>query len=312
VSENLKINEEKKMKTKYENEIKKLNKETQDKLNVALSSENYTYKRNTKIGKLQNNIIVKLYHLKHYSEKVTAEKTEQAIFWDLDELVYLLDKKQKSENMSNGKLVNMLKEQTQSLKTQFVNKCVAYANNEFDRLNESYNEMREIYDEHNSLYRAIPYSENYAAIQDELDERYSERVIALGYIKENWEEDWAPHNCSCNGYSRIQKSYKPKDAFGLFKNKMFSIRDSKPLRAGKGKWAAQAEKNALAHYENSILKLALRIEKKELNQDKLEMVTSHIDINIETIISDGKQSVRAWTIIAEGPVQRPHYRYLVK
>ena len=66
------------------------------------------------------------------------------------------------------------------------------------------------------------------------------------------------------------------------------------------------------HYNDSILKLALRIEKKELNQDKLELTTSHVDVNISTTITDGDKTVKAWTIIASGPVQRPHYRYLVK
>jgi hypothetical protein len=52
--------------------------------------------------------------------------------------------------------------------------------------------------------------------------------------------------------------------------------------------------------------------KKGLNEENLKVVTSHIGININTTISDGDKTVKAWTIIAEGEIQKPHYRYLVK
>ena len=72
------------------------------------------------------------------------------------------------------------------------------------------------------------------------------------------------------------------------------------------------EQTAEDHYENSILKLADRIEKKELNQSNLLVKTAHVGVNIETTLTDGEKTVRAFTIIAEGEIQRPHYRYLVK
>ncbi|MFW6219974.1 MAG: hypothetical protein ACOC33_03965 [bacterium] len=71
-------------------------------------------------------------------------------------------------------------------------------------------------------------------------------------------------------------------------------------------------KSAEKHYENSIAKLADRIEKKELNIDKLKVETSHVGVNIDTVLTDGEKTVRAWTIIASGPIQKPHYRYLIK
>ena len=71
-------------------------------------------------------------------------------------------------------------------------------------------------------------------------------------------------------------------------------------------------KAAQKHYTNSIAKLALRIEKKGLNQDKIEMTTGYVDVNITTTITDGEKVVKAWTIIAGGEIQKPHYRYLVK
>ena len=71
-------------------------------------------------------------------------------------------------------------------------------------------------------------------------------------------------------------------------------------------------KNAIEHYDLSIEKLAARIEKKGLNQENLKTVTSHIGVNIETTLTDGNKTIRAFTIIAEGIIQRPHYRYLIK
>lgn len=77
-------------------------------------------------------------------------------------------------------------------------------------------------------------------------------------------------------------------------------------------YVEMAVKSANAHYEDSIAKLADRIEKKGLDISKIHVKTSHIGVNIETVLTDGNKTVKAFTIIAEGLVQRPHYRYLVK
>jgi hypothetical protein len=66
------------------------------------------------------------------------------------------------------------------------------------------------------------------------------------------------------------------------------------------------------HYEDSLVKLAHRIKAKGLNEDTLTVHGGRMGQNIETIISDGTKSVRAFTIHAGGDIQRPHYRYLVK
>jgi hypothetical protein len=81
---------------------------------------------------------------------------------------------------------------------------------------------------------------------------------------------------------------------------------------GLGAFLEKTEANAKFKYDQSIEKLAARIEKKELNQSTLTVVTSHVGVNIETTLTDGEKTVRAFTIIASGPVQKPHYRYLVK
>lgn len=66
------------------------------------------------------------------------------------------------------------------------------------------------------------------------------------------------------------------------------------------------------HYEASIFKLADRLLKKGLDVDNLEMSTTMMGPNIDTVITDGKKTLHAYTIIAGGPIQRPHYRYLIK
>jgi hypothetical protein len=66
------------------------------------------------------------------------------------------------------------------------------------------------------------------------------------------------------------------------------------------------------HYEDSIVKLADRIEKKGLDKNNIKVNTSHIGVNINTTLTDGVNTVSAYTIIASGEVQRPHYRYLIK
>jgi len=77
-------------------------------------------------------------------------------------------------------------------------------------------------------------------------------------------------------------------------------------------YVAKQVKSAIDHYEDSIAKLAARINAKGLDVDKIKATTSHIGVNIETTLTDGVKTVRAFTIIAGGAVQRPHYRYLIK
>jgi len=84
------------------------------------------------------------------------------------------------------------------------------------------------------------------------------------------------------------------------------------LSLGLEKYIEKELRYAEMHYESSIVKLADRIEKKGLNKEKLNVVTSHIGVNINTTLTDGEKTVRAYTIIAEGEIQRPHYRYLIK
>lgn len=84
------------------------------------------------------------------------------------------------------------------------------------------------------------------------------------------------------------------------------------VRNGRAAYVAKMEKHAVDSYESACFKLAARIEKKGLNTDAITIKRAEIGVNIETTFTDGVQTVRAFTIIASGDVQKPHYRYLVK
>lgn len=71
---------------------------------------------------------------------------------------------------------------------------------------------------------------------------------------------------------------------------------------------------AECHYYYSVGKLAVRLNRKGIIESKdFTIKTAYIRQNIETTIVDKNGKItRAWTIIAEGEIQQPHYRYLVK
>ena len=74
----------------------------------------------------------------------------------------------------------------------------------------------------------------------------------------------------------------------------------------------KAKKFACNHYENSILKLAIRVEKYGLNVEKLVVNSSHIGVNLDCTLTDGEKTIKAFTIVASGDIQKPHYRFLIK
>lgn len=86
------------------------------------------------------------------------------------------------------------------------------------------------------------------------------------------------------------------------------------IRKGFRMFEADEVGAAERHFSDSIRKLADRIQEKSLNVKKMSISNSSSvrGNGIDTTITDGVNVVNAWTIIAEGPVNRPHYRYLVK
>lgn len=173
-------------------------------------------------------------------------------------------------------LIEILKNETQSLKEQYLKKTEEWATNYFEICKKR------------STWKEVDWC-TYLGIKPELkNSRLSE---------------------SYQFYSFPTGFYNTKQAreYDRLKNEVRTIVE-KGLKVYLEKQKGIAE----SHYEYSILKLAERIEKKGLNQKNLKVVTSHIGVNIETTLTDGVKTVRAWTIVAEGEVQRPHYRYLVK
>jgi len=67
------------------------------------------------------------------------------------------------------------------------------------------------------------------------------------------------------------------------------------------------------HYETSLQKLVTRLIEKGLTDNNFEIVSKKLGVNFELVIKyDNNKTVRCWTIIAEGDIQRAHYRYLIK
>ena len=96
---------------------------------------------------------------------------------------------------------------------------------------------------------------------------------------------------------------------------MLSARNevSKILGMGLDKYKLGEVRLAEIHYEASIIKLAGRLNEKGVtDKTKFEIESGRIGINFECLIRHEFGITKAWTIIAEGEVNRPHYRYLVK
>jgi hypothetical protein len=83
------------------------------------------------------------------------------------------------------------------------------------------------------------------------------------------------------------------------------------LNKGINSFVEKSIKDAEMHYETSLKKLVFRVSSK-LAPGYLRVESASVGVNINIILSDGTKTVRAWTIVAEGEIQRPHYRYLVK
>ena len=172
-------------------------------------------------------------------------------------------------------LINTLKNETAGLKKQYLEMTAEWAIAEFDRINEM----------------------NSWSI-----EKWAKWLnVPVRFVEPKFRQE---------GYYTFEKGFYNTKAAGTYDRKLNEVR--RVVGNGRNAFLLKAMSNAEAHYENSIEKLAYRIQQKELNVEDLKMVTSHIGVNIETTMTDGNKTVRAWTIIAGGPVQRPHYRYLVK
>jgi hypothetical protein len=87
---------------------------------------------------------------------------------------------------------------------------------------------------------------------------------------------------------------------------------SSMMRIGFDQYLEKEIKKAENHYESSLQKLTSRIQLKGLNVETMKIISGTVGVNINITLTDGDKTVRAYTIVAEGEIQKPHYRYLVK
>lgn len=171
-------------------------------------------------------------------------------------------------------LIQILENETESLKNQFIEKTKNWAEKYFYIC-----EKRKTWKEEDWC--------NYLGIKSEI-KNAGTSIEFLGFPK---------------GFYNTSKSKE----FIRYKNEMYSI-----IKIGLNDYIKKEEEKAFQHYKNSVIKLANRIKDKNLNISNLTIITSHIGINLEMVLSDGIKTIKAFTIIAEGIIQRPHYRYLIK
>lgn len=149
---------------------------------------------------------------------------------------------------------------------------------------------------------------------------WAEKYYNLIETRSKWsEETW----CSFLGLTPEVRNPGTNREFYSFPKNFYNTSNSRKyrklrdeiasvLRMGYDKFLAKEIKKAENHYESSLQKLTNRILLKNLNIDNLQIVSGRVGVNIEIMLTDGEKTVKAFTIIAEGSVQRPHYRYLVK
>jgi|GEM_PF-2454221 hypothetical protein len=171
-------------------------------------------------------------------------------------------------------LIGILKLHTEDLKNDYIKKCEEYAIKEFK--------------ETEIFLSKIPTE------QKEFLDKFGIKYEVKGILK----------------YISILHTEGNADLYRKTKEKINKCKSF--ISLGLNKNISDAKKYANLHYENSISKLANRVESKKLNISKLEIIKSRIGLNLEMTLTDGLINVRAWTIVAEGEIQRPHYRYLVK
>jgi len=147
---------------------------------------------------------------------------------------------------------------------------------------------------------------------------WAEKRFALATTRKNWtDEKWliefeveyeiikrhsytwySAKNQRSENYKRMQRG-KTEDEIVLKKGKKGYIDECVDL--------------AKRHYEESLIKLSDRLNAKGIKDEtNFTIKQGRLSDNFEIEIEHNGVITRAWTIIAYGPVQCPHYRYLVK
>lgn len=170
-------------------------------------------------------------------------------------------------------LKNILLAQTAEFKAAFIAKTEAYAEREFNRI------------EKIAKWTAADYCD-YFGITPRIVNQYGKEFIVFPLDFYNSKNAKTQYNMERNAKSQVRK--------------------------GREAFIANEVQNAETHYIQSIEKLAARVESKELNTESIQVIAGFQGVNFECTITDGTKKVRAFTIIAEGEIVRPHYRYLIK
>jgi len=66
------------------------------------------------------------------------------------------------------------------------------------------------------------------------------------------------------------------------------------------------------HYLSNLENISRRLIIKKMLPVDTKIHSSRIGVNLDLTMTNSETYVKAWTIIASGPIQRPHYRYLIK
>ena len=189
-------------------------------------------------------------------------------------------------------LIKSLKDNSKDLKVTYLVKTEEWANTTIDRRNE----WKNTYKEYISL---MVWEQEHRYVEE--NEKYVYPYREDGkYINEQLGVDMGMYSVNSSG---IMKKYV---------SDYYKVYTSPASFFNREKFIEKSLNNAEDHYQSSIIKLAYRIVAKGLDINNLQFTNSHVGINIDTIITDGVNQVKAQTICAWGEIQRPHYRYLVK
>lgn len=147
------------------------------------------------------------------------------------------------------------------------------------------------------------------------DRKYQHCIEREDWSTRQWYDDYGlPYTLKHEGTDRefplLADKYNTK-TYGFMQLHKSEVRQI--LEMGLEKFKAKEVKYAEQHYEDSITRLSIRLNEKGItDESKFTITSGRIDMNFECIINHEHGVTKAWTIIASGPVQRPHYRYLVK
>jgi hypothetical protein len=128
-------------------------------------------------------------------------------------------------------------------------------------------------------------------------------------MKEKMNQAWDAYRAAC---AEKQPTWNLQKEYYSIQKKVDTMNDI--VNNGLEAYVANQLKNAEAHYISSLLKLAMKITQKGMDMTNFKLVSGYVGVNLEMNMTDGIQSVKAWTIWAaeESELVSPHYRYLVK